>query len=154
VFVGRAWAETFDANSRRLLEGTDFALLEQTNRVLERHGFLPEDRSTPMSLARHATLRLRPHHDAWLHLTLRPRDPVRWKSGAQLLIESQAETETQPASRFQFTEAAPWKIALPLKAGVITTVTLEIVGEAAGSCGESNGEGPVQITSLRIAAEP
>jgi hypothetical protein len=145
VFVSREWAESIDANATRWAEGKKFALLENTNRVLEAKGFRPKN-GVPSHCSAHAELSLLPYRDSWLHLTL-------WLPGGQtakdarLSVENRLEGELQP-HRLDFAGQPPWKILLPLKGGVRNEIVLELVG------GVARVEFPCEIDALRIANEP
>lgn len=128
ILVGREWADAFDANSPRILTGTEYALLYQSNRVRDISGWFPLN-----GLPHHATgnlvIELTPHSHSVLHLEFGPRL-------ANLLPTGEWETRrTVPGAPdliFQTIGAPPWIMRIPLVAGQSNRVQIRLA-EASGA---------------------
>ena len=148
VFVNHEWAESFDLNSRRLIDGIGFALLENTNRVLGLKGFYPES-GVPRYSAARVEIRLTPHRDSWLRLSLRPRLGYTQGSAARLVVENRVEGEPTPRRLAFDASLPPWEIVLPLRGSIQNEITWEFDAPP-----ELQGELPFEISGLRITDAP
>ena len=122
LLVGRRWAETFDANSPRLLTGREYVLLRTANRVTELKGLYPWN-GYPDNAATRFSIELTPHSASRLHLTLAPNQKRRWPSASWRIVHRTAagvETVTE------FTSPPPWQIDVALVANVTQTVECQL----------------------------
>lgn len=144
-FVSDKWAATFDLTSRRLREGSGFALLENSNRVSRLEGFYPVD-GVPEYAAARATLTIAPHHAARLQMTVQPRAN---RSGGQ--IHLRVERRTGPASEpltHVFEGEPPWQIDVPLEGAIANVIAIE------SNLPPKTDEYPFQIDLLRVTGQP
>lgn len=81
TLVGRDWAETWDANSPRLVSGASFVLLARANRLISVSGLLPVS-GVPQRAAPAFSVTLVPHADAELQLEI-PHDA---RAGTWLVV--------------------------------------------------------------------
>ncbi len=149
VFVSRAWAETLDRNAHRIALGADFALLENTNRVLSSRGLAPGE-GVPRESAARAEIRLLPHRDAWLHVTLRPQADQPAPVTARVVVENRIENEPEPRRVESEAASAPWKIVLPLRGGVANVITWAVGAAPPGFTGAL----PLEISEFEIVDAP
>ena len=147
VFVSHEWAETFDLNSRRLIEGGSFALLENTNRVLSWEGFSPNT-GVPRYLATRAELSLIPHRNSSLQLVLRPRHDLPKSVGpiGQLTAENRLQGQVE-THKVVLNGPPPWHVVLPLEGGTRNDISL------AFDAPTTESEPPFEIDLLRITDE-
>ena len=118
--VSRDWANTFDANSERMVEGDTVALLKTSNRVMTWSGLQP-DNGFPENADAVIKLELRPHSPSLLSFSLRPRftgegATQRWRITRQ--VDGQAAFSTEVAG------APPWLISIPLEPNQLNRVEL------------------------------
>ncbi|MFI5355970.1 MAG: hypothetical protein ACHQ4G_01405 [Opitutales bacterium] len=144
VYVSRPWADTVDANSRRLLAGASFAVLRETNYVLRRDGLYPRE-GVPHFTAASFELVLLPHRSSWLHLALTPIDSDR--SRGQLLVTRRTPGGDSWTGRAG--DTSPWQLAVPLIAGVENRITANIVAPDL-----PDDDYPLELTRLEISDHP
>jgi len=118
--VSRDWAETFDANSERLMIGDTVALLKTANRVSDWEGLEPEN-GYPENADGVIKLVIQPHSPSALNFTLSPRsaDQVttnRWKILRRI--------EGRPDLASEVTGPPPWSISVPLERGLKNQIEL------------------------------
>lgn len=118
--VSRDWADTFDANSPRLMLGDTVALLKTANRVMDWSGLYPEN-GYPENADAHVTIDLRPHSNSELHLVLAPYhgDTTTTKSWTVAV-----QLDGRPGSHLKVEGPPPWRIVVPLTAGKLNHVEL------------------------------
>jgi hypothetical protein len=142
VLVGREWAETFDANSPRLLVGDDFVLLRRANRVTTLEGLAPDD-GVPKTSPGRAVIEIRPHSAGELRVTLAPAKPSTTDMGHWRVISQRGG-----AVVFQADQASdgPWNLVVPLTAGELHRVEID--------AGHPAKKFPFKIESLRVVTRP
>jgi hypothetical protein len=111
--VSRDWADTFDRNSERLVDGDTVTLLKKSNRVLEMNGLQPEN-GPPENAEASFDLTIVPHSKSQLQFTLlaRPKigdDARHWKIVRQIGRGAPSTTELNGPP--------PWLISIPLQPG-------------------------------------
>lgn len=143
--VGRVWADTFDANSPRLLTGRDFTLLQKSNRVFEMAGVTPLN-GLPDYASDAVHLEILPHSSGNLLLELEPRELQLIPTAEWNLVRSAAG-----AADFNATVSGPppWRLKIPLVASQRNRITVALTGEE-----EPPGEFPFIVRSLRIEDGP
>ncbi|MEO7598917.1 MAG: hypothetical protein ABIV50_08290, partial [Opitutus sp.] len=109
--VSRDWADTFDANSPRLLIGDTVALLKTANRVTNWEGLQPEN-GYPENAYSVVKIDLLPHSRSQLSLRIIPRyrgagETSGWKI--------RREADGQPLYETEISGAPPWLITIPLE---------------------------------------
>jgi len=117
--VSREWADTFDANSPRLVLGDSVALLKKANRVLMMTGLGPEN-GPPESIESQAAIELRPHSNSTLQLSVDSRDAATAKTTWQVKVS----VDGAVVSENDVSGPAPWQIEAPLTAGKLNRVEL------------------------------
>jgi hypothetical protein len=126
VLVGRPWAETFDANSPRILLGREYALVQRSNRVHEMAGVSslngPPDRATGQF-----SFQIVPHAASELVLELAPLAAAGWPAG-EWRAQRTAPGEAPFAATV--TGASPWHLRIPLIAGKPNEVSVVLAGAA------------------------
>jgi hypothetical protein len=147
IYVSRAWADSIDANSDRLIDGKTCAVLRATNHVLGLEGFHPEN-GVPDGMSPHATLTLRPHTDSWLHLVLAPRPGIPLASPV-VAVACRHSTGEKPAFQTRLEGAPPWRLAVPLQAAIDNRIEIDVTIATPAS-----GKPPVRIEQLRITNQP
>ncbi|HEY8995157.1 MAG TPA: hypothetical protein VIM71_10880 [Lacunisphaera sp.] len=122
LLVGRRWAESFDANSPRLLEGREFILLREANRVTDLQGVYPTN-GYPDHAGGAMRFEILPHSRSRLLLELTPRTkrvtlPANWN-----LIR-----QTEGALDFSATVSGlpPWRLEIPLIARTSNRITVDL----------------------------
>jgi hypothetical protein len=160
VLVGRAWADSFDANSPRLLTGREFALLGRNNRVLNLEGWFPLN-GLPMYATGEITIELVPHRDSRLTLELLPRKPELWPGAAWEVARTAPDT---PDFTAPVTGAAPWVMQVPLAGGRRNRVTLRLTGDSVAharqviaaetAAGETDGPLVFIVRTVRVEDAP
>lgn len=111
TLVGRDWAETFDANSPRLLTGREYALLTRSNRVLEMEGVFPLN-GVPDVAANDFRLTLQPAVASELHLTLTARAKHELPVKAVWKIHRETGEGSLPLATLE--GPPPWRFTVPL----------------------------------------
>ena len=145
VLVGHDWADTFDANSPRLLTGREYTLLQKSNRVFKLTGFSPVN-GVPVHVSGEATMEILPHSPGTLLLELAPQTNAGWPAGAWQLTRHADGAEDFSAT---VTGPSPWHLVIPLVAARRNQITITLAGQA----------GPVGavsfiVRSLRIEDRP
>jgi len=124
VLVGRRWAESFDANSPRLLEGREYVLLREANRVTDLEGMYPTN-GYPDNAATRFTVEITPHSASQLRVTLVPYAPKNWPQVTWRIAHRSgpegAETVTEVSG------PPPWQIDVALAPHVTQTIECRIV---------------------------
>lgn len=144
--VGRAWADTFDANSPRLLSGREYALLGRANRVLDLSGVFPLNGVPEVASARLA-LELAPAVASRLQFTLTPRPGQTTRDASWEIRRQAAGVEAYTAT---VSGPPPWRFAVPLLARQRQTLRIECTP---GS--ESGDEKyPFALSDLRVVSVP
>jgi len=146
VLVGRQWADSFDANSPRLLTGREYALLPKINRVIALSGTSPVS-GVPESITEKVALEILPHSPCQLVIDLKPgrkatiRPPLTWN----------VTREAAGAAGFSATVSGPppWQLKIPLVAGQHNLVSINLADPA----GLPEGL-PMAVHSLRIEPGP
>jgi hypothetical protein len=145
VLVGRGWADTFDANSPRILTGREFTLLQKSNRVFAMSGVHPLN-GAPEHATKQVRLEIVPHSPANLRLDLAPRIQRDWTVGRWEItrkIEGRADFTTTVSS------PPPWNLSLPLVAGERNHLSIDWVND-----GTLVDELPFSIQRLHITDGP
>jgi hypothetical protein len=117
--VSRDWAETFDANSPRLVLGDTVALLKKANRVMTLSGVYP-DNGYPDNAESEVHIGIRPHSTSTLRFVVVPRS----RTTVTTSWHMKATVEGGAAVERDFTGPPPWKIEAPLTAGRLNNVEL------------------------------
>jgi hypothetical protein len=145
VLVGRNWAETFDANSPRLLSGREFALLREANRVLKMEGVYPLN-GVPEHCSPHASFTIVPHSAARLRITLTPRLARNWPTASW---DVTCQAGNGPGIQLTASGAPPWQFEVPLAAQLPNAIAFATVAPA------GNTEAlPFSIQVLKIESVP
>jgi hypothetical protein len=145
VLVGRAWAESFDANSPRILSGREFALLQKSNRVMEMKGVYPLA-GPPDYSSTYLELLIVPHSAGNLVFHLGTRGQLKWPAGAWQITR---HTESSDDVSIPVSGPPPWSIKVPLVAGHPNRIT------AAFSVENRTSEPfPFAIGGLQIESQP
>jgi hypothetical protein len=113
VLVGRRWAESFDANSPRLLEGREYILFSTANRVTDLQGVYPLN-GYPDHGGEAMRFTIVPHSPSKLRLELTPRAkrvilPANWN-----LVR---HADGAPDFVASVSGPPPWHLEIPLIAG-------------------------------------
>lgn len=111
--VGSAWADSFDANSPRILSGREYTLLQKCNRVFALAGVYPLN-GPPLFASDRITLDILPHAASNLLVDLEPRrEPAvpagRWRISRRAPGHADFSAEVSGAP--------PWRLTIPLVAG-------------------------------------
>jgi hypothetical protein len=144
VLVGRAWADTLDANSPRLLTGREYALLQKSNRMLAMEGVQPLN-GPPDLASNRFSFDLLPHSPSRLVLELAPRSHM----GAA--VDWDVRRHADGAADFAQTAGGtgPWRVVIPLVPGRRNHIALS--NGRAQAAGAPPG---FAIRHLRIEDEP
>jgi hypothetical protein len=126
VLVGRKWAETFDANSARLLAGREYVLLREANRVLAMEGVYPLD-GVPEHFSPHASFAILPHSAARLRITLAPRLARFWPAAAWRVHH---QAGNGPGNELTVSGSPPWEFVVPLVANQHNLIEFTTVAPA------------------------
>ena len=145
LLVGRRWAESFDANSPRLLAGREYVLFRTANRVTRLQGVYPLN-----GIPEHATTRFSieivPHSASRLSLTLLPYHKSLWPEATWRIIHRTAsglETVREQDG------PPPWQIDVALVPGLSQTINCEVLNPATTA-----EELPFAISQLTVASIP
>jgi hypothetical protein len=146
-FVSRDWADTFDANSRRLYAGDTLALLAEANRVFAWQGLVPEN-GVPLFAQGNFSLTIHPHSKSQLLLTLAPStkntsEVNHWK------ITSRAAGSSTPFVT-EISGQAPWSFTIPLTANVDNEVEVS----ASSPSGNHGLFPPYSVRTVRVESLP
>ncbi|HEY4248761.1 MAG TPA: hypothetical protein VGM64_18205 [Lacunisphaera sp.] len=145
VLVSRAWADTFDANSRRRLTGLEYVLLRESNRVFTMNGVFPLN-GPPDMASPSIDLEILPHSPSQLVMELHPFKPANWPKGTWTISRRVKGADDFALS---VSGAPPWGIKVPLIAGKRNQITLSISREK----GDEESL-PFAIKELRIVGIP
>ena len=110
VLVSRLWADSFDANSPRILSGREFVLLRESNRVFSMSGLYPLN-GPPEKAATEMELEVLPHSAAQLYLELVPEKPDEWPTGSWQVTRRAKDADDYAVS---LSGTPPWVIKVPL----------------------------------------
>ncbi len=121
--VGRDWADAFDGDSRHLLDGDTFALLQNANRVTGWEGMDPEN-GLPLNAGPRITFDVIPHSPATFQLTVVPR---RRQNTARATWRITRRVDGLPPFAAQVAGPPPWRIEAPLAPGKLNSI--EIVAD-------------------------
>jgi hypothetical protein len=119
--VSRDWADTFDANSERLVLGDTVALMKNANRVSKWDGMQP-DNGVPDNMEAHVMIEVTPHSRSQLKLTLSPRFTGK---GATEGWQVSSQVGGKDAYSANVAGPPPWKIIVPLTAGQLNHIELD-----------------------------
>lgn len=125
ILVGHDWAETFDANSPRLLTGREYALLQKSNRVFKLSGVFPLN-GVPDQARGAFSLEILPHSPSNLLLELAPRAKAGWPAAEWKLTRHAEGAEDFAAT---VTGPSPWHIKIPLVAARRNLITLTLAAQ-------------------------
>ncbi len=145
ILVGRLWADTFDYNSPRLMDGASVALLANANRVLGWTGMYPAS-GIPQYASEQIELELLPHSPSTFEFEIAPRSP-QWTEGVEWRVVNLVEDEISHATAQQ--GPPPWRFAVPLVELQRNVIRLEMVG----TMGDPDPL-PLQVRSVRITPRP
>ena len=146
VYVSRVWADSIDANSRRLVDGSIFAVLRESNLVLDLAGFNRSE-GVPEAMATDATIVIRPHHASVLNLVLRPGDGQ--SAGSATIETTVTNSLSGELLAHERTDGPPpWRLAVPLRAGIGNRVEFRVTGA------NLSGVFPLGLESLRVTNQP
>ncbi|HVT73400.1 MAG TPA: hypothetical protein VHD61_09705 [Lacunisphaera sp.] len=145
VLVGRSWADTVDANSPRMAEGREYALLAKCNRVTALEGVFPST-GLPEVAGNRIALTIVPHSPATLVLRLGPQGR-RGPTSAQWQVRRTAGGTNDFSARVS--GPAPWEIRVPLAAGRPNAIAIENAPAAGGA-----GDFPFAVEALRVEGTP
>jgi len=139
-FVSSRWAESFDANSPRLLSGQTASLLSKSNRVDILDGFFPKS-GVPESASSHLMIGLRPHSPGELQFLLAPRAAF---ATASVTWHMAITVEGGQIQHSQFSGPPPWHFNVPLVPPSLNKIEI--------SCDDRSESGsfPYVITDLRV----
>lgn len=124
VLVGRLWADTFDANSERLLTGREYALVTRSNRVITMSGTRPGN-GPPDHVTGDFSIELLPHSASVLVMELAPLSAAGWPAGEWRARRVAAGV---PDQTVMANGASPWTLRIPLVAGKSNNVTVALAG--------------------------
>lgn len=147
AYVGRDWADTFDANCPPLAADRIFALLPVWNRVGRLEGVYPAD-GVPAFAAPRFALDLAPRRPATLSLALASRYGDRQARTAEVSV-------TAPDGRTQWRTTLAWQpgatlaLDVPLAAGTDNQVNIRILPDAAGAPADDRPF-PFAFKSIRV----
>lgn len=145
VLVGRDWASTFDANSRRLLVGREYALVREANRVVKMQGVYPLN-GVPEHASTGVSLEILPHSPARLRLTLAPYLKKNWPAASWRISH---RAGAGPENILTVSGAPPWQFEVPLVAHQANLIEFATVPPAG-----STEILPFAITVLKIESAP
>lgn len=145
VLVGRPWADTFDANSPRILTGREYALLRRSNRVVATSGVTPLN-GPPEFGAGVMRWEILPHTDSDLLLEIRPRNEGGWPAGEWRV---RRKVEGLPDHESAVSGASPWHLKIPLLANRINQIEVSLTGHDTIATPLS-----FQLRNLRIESRP
>ncbi len=141
LLVGRRWAESFDANSPRLLEGREYLLFREANRVTRLEGVYPTN-GYPDHASTHFSIELTPHSSSRLRLTIAPYRKKLWPQAIWRIVH---RTDTGVESVKELAGAPPWQIDVALAPHVTQTIECQVVGP-----GDTSEPLPFAISRLTI----
>lgn len=144
VLVSRLWADSFDANSPRILTGREYVLLQKSNRLISMSGVTPTN-GPPLQATRKFSFEILPHTDGNLvfELSLRRNAtaPVgEWKLSRQ--------ATGAPDFTAVVSGPPPWRFSLPLVAQQPNRLTLSFANQ------DETGARIFEFNGLRIEDAP
>jgi len=142
--VSREWAETFDANSSRLVLGDSVALLKKANRVMAMQGLSPEN-GPPDSAEGEVAVDIRPHSNSTLQLSLNNRNPAT----APTTWRVRVSVEGKVVHEHEVGGPAPWQIEAPLTANKLNHVELTAASAPAPAADTLS---PFTIRGLKVVS--
>lgn len=145
LLVGRRWAESFDANSPRLLTGLEYVLLRDANRVTDLQGVYPLN-GFPDHAATRFSIEITPHSSSRLQLTLTPARKEDWPAVTWRIVNRTAPGETTVR---ELNGAPPWQIVVALSPHVRQTVECQVVSPVT-----STDILPFAISQLLVESNP
>ena len=145
LLVGRRWAESFDSNSPRLLEGREYILFREANRVTNLQGVYPLN-GYPDHASTHFSIELIPHSASRLRLTISPYKKKLWP-GATWRIIHRAHSGNETVQ--ELTGPPPWQIDVALLPRLSQTIECQVVGPA-----DTSQPWPFAISQVRIESSP
>jgi hypothetical protein len=125
VLVGRAWADTFDANSPRILTGREYALLQKSNRVLKASGVFPLN-GPPEYATGVIKWEILPHANCTLLLEVMPRNKGGWPAGEW---RAKRHVEGLPDQVTAVSGASPWQLRIPLAGNRLNQLEISLTGQ-------------------------
>lgn len=145
LLVGRRWAESFDANSPRLLVGREYVLLSEANRVTDLKGVYPLN-GIPEHTTPHFSLEITPHSSSRLRLTLIPYWAKRWPAVTWRILH-----RTGPGVErvWVLSGPPPWQIDVALAPRLAQTIECQMVAPA-----PTAEELPFAISHLTVESSP
>lgn len=120
VLVGRAWADSLDANSPRILSGKEYVLLRKSNRVFTMEGVFPLN-GLPDVASTRIGLEVLPHTRSQLLIELQPRKLAEGLAGTWQVIR---RTEGADDFSISLSGAPPWVFKVPLISGQRNQITI------------------------------
>jgi hypothetical protein len=145
VLVSRAWADSFDANSPRILTGREYVLLRASNRVFTLRGVFPLN-GPPDVASTKIELEVLPQSGSVLHIELFPRKPEEWPAGSWQIAR---RAESADAYDTSISGPPPWVIKVPLVPGRRNQITLSLAAETV-----NDGTLPFRVRKLLIEDNP
>jgi len=150
VLVGRPWADTFDANSPRLLTGREYTLLQKNNRMLKMAGVYPLN-GLPEHTIGKFTFEILPHSPSALLFELLPRhESMKFEGEWQVTRLS----EGAPDFASVISTPPPWHVKIPLIEGRPNLIEVTFTGSIPPPGGQSGDELPIGIRGIRIENNP
>jgi hypothetical protein len=143
--VSRLWADSFDANSPRILTGREFTLLQKSNRVFALTGAQPLN-GPPDNGSGAITLEILPHSAGNLLVEISPR-----LKDSPLTGEWQVTREAEGDLPFSalLSGPPPWQVRVPLVAGKRNQISLLFL-----TGGDAPGPASFQLRGIRIEDAP
>ncbi len=140
VLVSRLWADSFDANSPRILTGREYALLQKSNRIIALTGVTPTN-GPPLQATRNFSFEIRPHTDGNLVFELFLR-----KNTSAPVGEWKVSRQAEGATDFTTVVSGPppWRFSLPLVAQQNNRLTISFANT------EEGGARTFEFDGLRI----
>lgn len=126
VLVGRPWADAIDANSPRLVNGREYALLEKSNRVPLLSGVYPL-KGVPDTASGAFALQIVPHSPSDLVIELAPLAKAGWPSAEWRLHRTGPGA---PEFNATVNGASPWLLRIPLAANQPNDISVTLAGQA------------------------
>jgi len=147
VLVSRSWADSFDANSERILTGTEYVLLRNSNRVFVMSGVFPLN-GPPDKASPSIELEILPHSAGQLLMEL---TPAQAKGKLSQVGTWQIACSVKGSANYSASLAGPppWIIKVPLAPGQKNLIKLTLVSD------KPTAEAlPFDIKQLRIESTP
>lgn len=144
VLVSRLWADSFDANSPRILTGREYALLQNSNRIIALTGVTPIN-GPPIQATRNFSFEIQPHTDANLVFELSLR-----KNTTAPVGEWKVSRRAEGATDFTTVVSGPppWRFSLPLVAQQNNRLTISFATT------DETGARTFEFNGLRVENAP